>query len=52
MTNYYRKALEMMGSPIKVEFREGSNPFEGKKNQLTLTQQRKRRRLMALHNKK
>ncbi|MBO1255355.1 ribosome biogenesis GTPase Der [Alteromonas sp. 5E99-2] len=52
MTNYYRKALEMMGTPIKVEFREGSNPFEGKKNQLTLTQQRKRRRLMALHKKK
>jgi GTP-binding protein len=46
MTNYYRKALNIMGTPIKVEFREGSNPFEGKKNQLTLAQQRRRKRLM------
>lgn len=52
MTNYFRKALDIMGTPIKVEFREGNNPFEGKKNQLTLTQQRKRKRLMAFHKKK
>ena len=52
MTNYYRKALDIMGTPIKVEFREGSNPFEGKKNQLTLAQQRKRKRLMSYHKKK
>lgn len=52
MINYYRKALEVMGTPIRVEFREGSNPFEGKKNQLTLSQQRKRKRMMAFHKKK
>ncbi len=52
LTNYYRKALEIMGTPIKIEFREGSNPFEGKKNQLTLAQQRKRKRLLAFHKKK
>jgi GTP-binding protein len=52
MTNYFRKALDIMGTPIKVEFREGQNPFEGKKNQLTLAQQRKRKRLMAFHKNK
>lgn len=52
MTNYYRKALNIMGTPIKVEFREGSNPFEGKKNQLTLAQQRRRKRLMSFHKNK
>lgn len=52
MMNYYRKALQTMGTPIKVEFREGANPFEGKKNQLTLSQQRKRKRLMSFHKKK
>lgn len=52
MMNYYRKALHVMGTPIKIEFREGANPFEGKKNQLTLSQQRKRKRLMAFHKKK
>lgn len=52
MTNYYRKSLEIMGTPIKVEFREGANPFEGKKNTLTLSQQRKRKRMMSYHKKK
>lgn len=52
MMNYFRKALEVMGTPIKIEFREGSNPYEGKKNQLTLTQQRKRKRLLSYHKKK
>lgn len=52
MTNYYRRSLEIMGTPIKVEFREGSNPFEGKKNTLTLSQQRKRKRMMSYHKKK
>lgn len=51
LMNYYRKALETMGTPIRVEFREGANPFEGKKNQLSLSQQRKRKRMMAYHKK-
>jgi len=45
LMNYFRKALEIMGTPIKIEFREGNNPFEGKKANLTLAQQRKRRRM-------
>ncbi|WP_100643263.1 ribosome biogenesis GTPase Der [Alteromonas facilis] len=52
LMNYFRKALKTMGTPIKIEFREGANPFEGKKNQLTLAQQRKRRRMMSFHKKK
>ena len=35
-----------MGSPIRIQFKEGANPFEGRKNSLTAAQQRKRRRLM------
>jgi GTP-binding protein len=50
--NYYRKSLQIMGTPIKVEFREGANPFEGKKNVLTQSQMRKRKRMMAYHKKK
>jgi GTP-binding protein len=41
-----------MGTPIRIEFREGANPFEGKKNSLTISQQRKRKRLMSFHQKK
>jgi len=52
MMNYFRKALNVVGTPIKVEFKEGRNPFEGKKNQLTLAQQRKRKRLMEFHKNK
>ena len=46
LTNYYRKALKIMGTPVRIEFREGDNPYAGKKNKLTLSQVRKRKRLM------
>jgi GTP-binding protein len=52
LMNYYRKSLKVMGTPIRIEFREGANPFEGKKNSLTISQQRKRKRLMSFHQKK
>jgi GTP-binding protein len=52
MMNYYRKSLQSMGTPIKIEFREGANPFEANKSELSLAQQRKRRRLMDRHNKR
>jgi GTP-binding protein len=40
-----------MGTPIRIQFKEGDNPYEGKRNLLTPTQQRKRKRLLA-HMKK
>ncbi len=52
MMNYYRQSLESMGTPIKIEFREGANPFEKSSNEMSLAQQRKRRRLMDRHNKR
>ena len=51
LMNYFRKSLNVMGTPIKIEFRESKNPFEGKKNELTLSQQRKRSRLLKFHKK-
>ena len=42
----FRKALQLQGSPLIVEFRTGENPYEGKKNKLTDRQVSKRRRLM------
>jgi len=52
LMNYFRKSLQTMGTPIRIEFREGANPFEGKKTQLTLAQQRRRKRMMSHHKKK
>jgi len=40
LMNYYRKSLKMMGTPIRIEFKETSNPFSGKKK-LTFTEQKK-----------
>ncbi|NQZ82164.1 MAG: ribosome biogenesis GTPase Der [Colwellia sp.] len=40
LMNYYRKSLKIMGTPIRIEFRETSNPFAGKKK-LTFTEQKK-----------
>jgi len=52
LMNYFRRTLKIMGTPIKIEFREGANPFEGRKNKLSATQVRKRERLMKFHKKK
>ncbi|MGQ0286292.1 ribosome biogenesis GTPase Der [Pasteurellaceae bacterium 22721_9_1] len=46
LSNYYRRSLKIIGSPIRLQFQEGSNPFAGKRNTLTPTQLRKRKRLM------
>jgi GTPase len=46
LMNYYRRSLKIMGTPIRIQFKEGENPFEGRKNTLTPTQLRKRKRLL------
>jgi GTP-binding protein len=41
----FRKALKLDGTPVRLEFRSGANPYEGKKNVLTKRQVQKRQRL-------
>ncbi|WP_159738653.1 ribosome biogenesis GTPase Der [Vibrio atypicus] len=48
LMNYYRKSLEIMGTPIRIRFQSSDNPFEGKSNKMTLSQERKRKRLMSM----
>ncbi|TKB47094.1 ribosome biogenesis GTPase Der [Thalassotalea mangrovi] len=43
LMNYFRKALKIMGTPIKVEFRGTANPFANKRK-LTYTEQKKKAR--------
>jgi GTP-binding protein len=45
LVSRFRKALKLKGTPIRVEFRSGENPYEGKKNKLTKRQMQKRQRL-------
>jgi len=46
LENFFRKRYKLEGTPIRIEFREGENPYAGKRNVLTESQQRKRRRMM------
>ncbi|EML1934271.1 ribosome biogenesis GTPase Der [Providencia stuartii] len=46
LMNYFRRSLQVMGTPIRIQFKEGENPYANKKNQLTATQLRKRKRLI------
>ena len=43
---YYRKALKLEGTPIRIEFKEGENPYKDRKNVLTPSQIKKRKRLI------
>jgi GTP-binding protein len=46
LVNVYRKAFDLVGTPVRVIFRGEENPFAGKRNPLTPRQVRKRRRLI------
>ncbi|MEM1244409.1 MAG: ribosome biogenesis GTPase Der [Pseudomonadota bacterium] len=46
LTNYFRTRLQLIGTPLRLQFKTAENPFKGKKNQLTARQQQKRKRLM------
>jgi GTP-binding protein len=48
LMNYYRRSLEIMGTPIRINFQSSDNPFEGKTSKMTLSQERKRKRLMTM----
>ena len=46
LENFFRKRYKLEGTPVRIEFREGENPYAGKRNVLTESQQRKRRRMI------
>ena len=46
LINRFRKAFKLKGTPVRLAFRKGKNPFEGRRNTLTPRQERKRKRLM------
>jgi GTPase len=50
----FRRELDLVGTPVRIELRSGENPFTEKRNQLTQRQVQRKRRLMttAKHAKK
>ncbi len=45
LVNGFRKHLRLKGTPVRIEFRTGENPYKGRRNKLTRRQQEKRERL-------
>lgn len=45
LSNTFRKVLRLEGTPVRIEYKSGENPFRGKKNVLTKRQVQKKRRL-------
>ncbi|SEP67069.1 GTP-binding protein [Ectothiorhodospira magna] len=52
LTNHFREHLQLVGTPIRLEFKSGENPYEGKRNTLTPRQIHKRKRMMKHIKKK
>lgn len=52
LENIYRRVLNISGSPIKIEFKSGDNPFADRKNKLTQRQIQRKRRLMKFVKRK
>ncbi|HUO78582.1 MAG TPA: ribosome biogenesis GTPase Der [Steroidobacteraceae bacterium] len=46
LVNTYREAFRLHGTPVKVEFRSDTNPYAGRRNELSERQKQKRRRLI------
>ncbi len=46
LTNYFRQTLKLVGTQIRIEYKTGENPYEGKRNTLTPRQEYKRKRMM------
>ncbi len=46
LINTFRKSLRLVGTPLRLEFKTGANPYQGRKNVLTAAQQRRRKRLL------
>lgn len=51
LENYLRQHYKLVGTPLKLEFRQGENPYAGKVNPLTEKQVRQRRRMIQ-HSKR
>lgn len=51
LVGVFRKAFELIGTPIRLSFKDSDNPYKDKKNELTDTQKRKRKRMIRKHKK-
>jgi GTP-binding protein len=48
----FRRELKLFGTPVRIEFRTGDNPYADKRNKLTQRQVQRKRRMMSHVKKK
>jgi GTP-binding protein len=46
LVNRFRKAFRLKGTPVRLQFKTGENPYKGKRNKLTPRQERRRKRMI------
>jgi GTP-binding protein len=47
LINFFRNVLKIKGTPIRIEFKAGANPFAGRRNVLSKRQQTKKNRMIT-----
>jgi len=47
LINFFRQILKIKGTPIRIEFKAGANPYSGRRNVLTKRQQTKKNRMIS-----
>jgi GTP-binding protein len=52
LENAFRAAMKLSGTPIRIEFKTGKNPYKGRRNKLTGRQIKRKTRLMRHVKKK
>ena len=52
LINRFRRELDLTGTPLRLELKSGTNPFQGRRNQLTERQIKHRRRLKDFTNRR
>jgi GTP-binding protein len=52
LSNTFRDVLQLQGTPLRIEFKTGKNPYEGKRNVLTKRQITRKNRLKQYIQKK
>lgn len=52
LINRFRRGLDLLGTPLRLELKSGANPFEGRRNKLTPRQIKRRQRLKTFVSRK
>ena len=47
LMNFFRQVLKIKGTPIRIEFKAGANPYSGRRNVLSRRQQVKKNRMIS-----